>query len=227
MEEKAELERRRKEREEAHLYTSIVVGTNENFAAYQGFDLFPTSGAYLPEAEYAPKSYRLLKSTRLGDFNKLVAADLNVDPHFVRLWALVNRQNLTIRPDVPMTWPTLTIEEAAQKLQSKAPLKLWAEIAKPNAEGQPDWIDVQTIANLQSPTKPILLFLKHFDAEKQELRGCGHVYIAKQKKVAELGPLILERMGWPAGANLRLYEVSYTSHPVSTSLIVSRRSKAL
>lgn len=209
MEEKAELERRRKEREEAHLYMTLAVGSDENFAAHQGFDIFPPLQTAVTDSPSAPKTYRVLKSTTLADFNRMVATDLNVDPDLVRPWGLVGRQNNTVRPDVPMIWPGITIEEACHKLQAKTPFRIWVEIAKRNADGQPDWIDAQAITNTQSPNKPILLFLKHFDAEKQTLFGQGHVYIGKHKKISELGPIILERMKWPAGINLRLYEVSF------------------
>lgn len=68
----------------------------------------------------------------------------------------------------------------------------------------------------------ILLLLKHFDIETQSLRGVGHVYISKEKKVEELVPLIMKKMGWgdklPADEKLSLWEVR---HPSDLETLVS------
>ena len=185
----------------------LSVGTDKNFNAYQGFDIFPPQGQVGPEPSAFPKIYRLLKGTIMKDLNKMVANDLSIEEDLVRPWAMVGRQNNTIRPDVPMSLPNLTIEEACNKLQSKVPFRMWFESTSRNASGEPDWIDTQTLTNANASTKPILLFLKHFDAEKQTLTGQGHAYIGKHKRIAELGAIILERMGWEAGVTLKLYEV--------------------
>jgi ubiquitin carboxyl-terminal hydrolase 7 len=42
----------------------------------------------------------------------------------------------------------------------------------------------------------IVLFLKYFDVENQALRGVGHVYLSKEKKVEDLNPSIMKKMGW-------------------------------
>ncbi len=51
-----------------------------------------------------------------------------------------------------------------------------------------------------------MVFLKHFDTWKQTLCGVGKVYIQRMAKVADLVPLINERMCWIPGTPLRLYE---------------------
>jgi len=51
-----------------------------------------------------------------------------------------------------------------------------------------------------------MVFLKHFDTSKQTLCGIGKVYIPKTSKVADLVPLINERMRWPPGTPLKLFE---------------------
>lgn len=206
-EERAEAERKRKEREEAHLYLTLTVGSNRNYTVHQGFDIFPLPNQVPPDSPSAPKIYRLLKTMSMTDFTKMIATDMEVEEDLIRPWGLVGRQNNTVRPDVPMVWPDLNVDAACQKLQAKVPYRMWIEIASRKPDGEPDWADLNVVTNLQSSSKPILLFLKHFDAGKQTMLGKGHVYIGKHKKIAELGPLILERMGWPTGTQLRLYEV--------------------
>jgi len=51
-----------------------------------------------------------------------------------------------------------------------------------------------------------MVFLKHFDTSKQALYGIGKVYIPKTAKVADLVPVINERMRWTPGTPLKLYE---------------------
>lgn len=207
-EERAELERRRKEREEAHLYMQVYVGADENFREHQGFDIFPTAPNLIaPDSPALPRLYRLLKSTPLSTFNQMVADELGVDKDLVRPWGLVGRQNGTIRPDTPLVWDNVTVEEAAHKVQARMPpLRIWIEVAERRPDGTPDFYDFETLTDLKNPTMPTLLFLKHFDVKQQTLKGAGHVFIGKHKKISDLGPLIVERMKWPQGVNLRLFE---------------------
>ena len=51
-----------------------------------------------------------------------------------------------------------------------------------------------------------MIFFKHFDTSKQALYGIGKAYIQKTAKVADLVPIINERMWWTPGTPLKLYE---------------------
>jgi ubiquitin carboxyl-terminal hydrolase 7 len=90
---------------------------------------------------------------------------------------------------------------------------VWAEVAEEvNADGEPIWPSYQSQPNgVIVKNDTILLLLKHFDIDAQTLRGVGHVYISKEKKVEELLPMILKKMGWgeklPAEEKLLLWEV--------------------
>ncbi|KAL9081920.1 MAG: hypothetical protein Q9159_006904 [Coniocarpon cinnabarinum] len=211
-EERAELERRRKEREEAHLYMQVLIASDVNFNEHQGFDIFPGTNTHnyqllAPDAPSLPRVKKVLKSTPLATFTEIVAEEMGMDTDLIRPWGLVGRQNGTIRPDTPLIWDNVTIEEAAQKIQARMPpLRIWVETAQRREDGTPDFYDFETLTNSKNPETPTLLFLKHFDAKAQTLKGAGHVYIGKHKKISELGPLIQEKMGWPQNTNLRLFE---------------------
>ena len=208
-EERAEMERRRREREEAHLYMQVLVGSNAQFSEYQGFDLMPgTTNQHLaPEAPSLPRVKKILKSTPMADFIETVAADLGVEQDLVRPWGLVGRQNGTVRPDAPLSSDDMTVENAAHKIQARMPpFRVWVEVAERKADGTPDFYDAETLMDIRHPECPTLLFLKHFDARAQTLKGAGHVYVGRHQKIADLGPIILEKMNWQQGTNLRLYE---------------------
>lgn len=56
-------------------------------------------------------TFRVAKQQPFLDFKSKLAQDLGYQPHQIRLWVLVNRQNKTVRPDtvVTETDPTLSM----------------------------------------------------------------------------------------------------------------------
>jgi ubiquitin carboxyl-terminal hydrolase 7 len=54
-----------------------------------------------------------------------------------------------------------------------------------------------------------MVFLKHFDTSKQTLQGVGKTYVQKNSKVADLYPIINERMRWSPVTPIKLYEVGH------------------
>jgi ubiquitin carboxyl-terminal hydrolase 7 len=145
-----------------------------------------------------------------------IATDIGQDPRRVRVWIMVNRQNKTIRPDQPVMDLRPTVEETYGRAtaQRDQAFRLWVEVAEEvNAEGEAIWPTFQGQTNgVIVKNDLILLFLKWFDVESQVLRGLGHLYISKEKKVEELVPIILKKMGWgdklPGDEKMMLWEVS-------------------
>lgn len=192
---------------------TVTVAINENFCAYQGADLVWWDGPLDDPA--VPRTYRLRKSTTIAALCEEVAANMKFDVGLLRPWVMVNRQNKTIRPDQPITSPTMTIEEAWAKYGTRQtqPFRVWMEITNRDEQGQPIWKDVPTQLNGQTTNKPIILFLKHFDPVSQTLMGVSNVYMGRQERVTDLAPPILERMDWPTGTQLKLYEVQHHTVP--------------
>ena len=73
------------------------------------------------------------------------------------------------------------------------------------------------------PAGSIMVFLKHFDTSKQTLCGVGKAYVLRSSKVGDLVGLINERMRWPPGTPLKLYEVRRELNPKEVGLIVKLR----
>lgn len=194
-EDKAEALRKKKEREEAHLYTNVGVITEQTFQSHHGFDLFSTE---LPDDDPAlPAQYRVLRTKKISEFAKEIAEERGLNEEAIRFWVMVNRQNKTTRPDQVIRDSNLTVEEAYTKFGTKGGLfRLWMEVATPGPDGKPTPWDEDTV----------LVFLKNFDVATQTLSGVGPVYVRKNQKVAELASTILERMNWPAGTEFTLYE---------------------
>ena len=197
------------------MYLNVRVITDDTFRAYSGTDL--TVWEINNNDPSAPRAYRVLRKSTVKELIERIADETGSDPKRIRVWAMVNRQNKTIRPDVPIPDPNITVEEAYQKLAGtkSQDLRLWAELAEEvDSEGNPVWPTHTTLQNGASgKTDIIVLFLKWFDIEEQTLMGAGHIYISREKKVEDLVPVILKKMQWPEKSptgdktQLKLFEV--------------------
>lgn len=212
MEERALSERRRKEKEEAHLYMSVLVATEENFKAYQGVDLVPWQNEDA-EDPATPKTHRMLKSMTVADFTTYIAKHLEKESDLLRPWIMVNRQNGTVRPDHPLNWQDMTLQEAADKFSTRtSPFRVFMEETVRDEQGRPIW-PVEDVPSspvngqVAQQQKPIILFLKHFDVDRQHLQGVGHIYMSPLDRACDVAPRIMDIMGWEAGSvDIELFE---------------------
>jgi ubiquitin carboxyl-terminal hydrolase 7 len=195
-EDRAEMLRRKKEREEAHLYMNVGVLNDDEFKSHHGFDLTSTD---LPAEDPAlPKQYKTLRTKKVSEFAQLIAEERGLNAESIRFWVMVNRQNKTTRPDQVIRDQSMTLEDAYTKFGTKGQIfRLWMEVAPAVTSGQPtSWPDNESI----------LIFLKCFDIVAQTLTGVSSVYVRKSQKVSELAPIILSKMDWPAGTDFTLFE---------------------
>ncbi|KAK2794704.1 hypothetical protein FQN52_007474 [Onygenales sp. PD_12] len=204
-EERTEFLRKKKEREEQHLYMNVGVVDDDTFKHHHGFDLtHPDPNP--PQDDATAISFRVLRAKTVGEFAAEVAEGKGLEPAQVRLWVMVNRQNKTTRPDQPLRDPEMSIEEAFSRYGTKGNnFKLYLEVNEGSLDDVSPWPELQqAAANGANGTS--LIFLKHFDILGQSLTGVGHVHVKKQAKVSDLAPIILRYMEWPAGTQFMLYE---------------------
>lgn len=196
-EERLQLEARKREREEQHLYLTTKIITEDTFKVHQGFDLATFEERNLPASELP--SFRVLKNEPYLTFKNRLAQEYNLSPQAFRLWVLVNRQNKTVRPDtvVPENDPNLTLEMVRDRMASRQnDLRLFLEILTP--ESRPPASDPQQ--------PPLMIFLKYFDVSRQSLTGIGRVYVNRNQKVSDLVPTINEMQRWAPQTQIKLYE---------------------
>jgi ubiquitin carboxyl-terminal hydrolase 7 len=100
------------------------------------------------------------------------------------------------------------VEEASSKFGTKtAQFRLWIEKAEArDDDGTPLFGDRGIELKNAQNTRPMMLFLKHFDIKTQSLFGIGNFYAAPQDKVSDLGPQICKMMGWPISTPFKLSE---------------------
>ncbi|EGN95429.1 hypothetical protein SERLA73DRAFT_76534 [Serpula lacrymans var. lacrymans S7.3] len=193
-EERLQIEAKKREREEQHLFLTAKVITDDTFARHEGFDLATFDEKNWPPSELP--SFRVLKQETYNTFKSRVAQHFNFAENKVRLWVLVNRQNKTVRPDTPIpeNEPTLTVEIIRNNMAARQnDLRLYLDVIPDPSKPEP-------------PAGSIMIFVKHFDTSKQTLFGIGKVYVQRNSKVVDLHPVINERMRWTPGTPLKLYE---------------------
>jgi ubiquitin carboxyl-terminal hydrolase 7 len=98
--EREQLEAKRREKDEQHLYLTAKVITDDIFSRHQGFDLASFDDKNLPATELP--TFRVLKTENFLTFKQRIAQYFKIPEREFRLWVLVNRQNKTIRPDTPI-----------------------------------------------------------------------------------------------------------------------------
>ncbi|KAH7915018.1 hypothetical protein BJ138DRAFT_1170257 [Hygrophoropsis aurantiaca] len=191
-EERLQVEAKKREREEQHLFLTAKVITDDTFAHHEGFDLASFDEKNWPPSELP--SFRVLKQETYNTFKSRVANHFNLPENKIRLWVMVNRQNKTVRPDTPIpeNEQQLTVEVIRNNMAARQnDLRLYLDV-------------------IADPNKPapgaIMIFIKHFDTSKQTLYGIGKVYVARNCKVSDLHSVINERMRWTPGTPLKLYE---------------------
>ncbi|KAF9792792.1 cysteine proteinase [Thelephora terrestris] len=192
-EERVQMEAKKKEREEQHLFLTAKVITDETFSRHEGFDLAVFDERNWPLSDLP--TFRVLKQETYSVFKSRVAQHFGYPESQIRLWVLVNRQNKTVRPDahIPENEPSLTVEMIRNNMavRQQSDLRLYLDI-------------------LPEPSKDsagtIMIFLKHFDTTRQSLYGIGKIHMPRASKVSDLIPIVNERMRWASATPLKLYE---------------------
>ncbi|KAJ3051463.1 hypothetical protein HK097_007526 [Rhizophlyctis rosea] len=211
--EKIALEKRKKEREEAHLFMWVKVLTDEHISKHEGFDLCNFEDKQLPVTQV--ESLKVRKDSTFAEFKKQVGEVLGIAPEKFRLWTMVGRQNKTVRPDVPIYDSLLdwTMTDVAKKYLKAGVNELRLYLETPDKEEgehkNPQTGQVQYFLPVteQANHPHFILFLKHYDPVEQKMRYAGKLTIrTKSTRIQDLIPMINEKMGWAPNTDIRMYE---------------------
>ena len=103
------MEVQKREREEQRLLLTVRVITDETFSHHEGFDLAAFDKRDSPLSD--PPTFRIPKQETYSIFKSKVAQHFGYPESQFRLWALVNRQNGTLRPNayIPENEPSLSM----------------------------------------------------------------------------------------------------------------------
>ncbi|KAJ8446165.1 hypothetical protein Cgig2_015936 [Carnegiea gigantea] len=195
--EQEEKEHKKKEKAEAHLYTIIKVARDEDLAEQIGKDIFFD----LVDHDKV-KSFRIQKQMPFTAFKEEVAKEFGIPVQFQRFWLWAKRQNHTYRPNRPLTASEEAqsvgqLREVSNKVHN-AELKLFLEVEL--------GADLRPIPPPDKTKDDILLFFKHYDPEKEELRCVGRLFVKANGKPGEILSKLKEMVGYAGDEEIELYE---------------------
>ncbi|KAI9256173.1 hypothetical protein BY458DRAFT_519583 [Sporodiniella umbellata] len=201
-EEKRILELKRKEKEEQMYYMKTFLATRESFQSNLGFDFTDFDERNATQNNILIS--RVRKDQTFGEFKADIAHWRGISENEFRLWLLVNRQNRTVRLDLPISddESTSTLDEVRQRYATnQASLRLYMEEASFNEENQP-------IFHPGSEDRSVyaLIFIKAFSPEEQILRGMGHFYAPKEVKIHTVLNELKQVAGFQESEDISIYE---------------------
>ncbi|KAI8880799.1 cysteine proteinase [Backusella circina FSU 941] len=193
---------KQKERDEQFLYMKTFIATDKTFAANHGFDF-----ADFDEKNAENNHLTILRTRKdqpFGEYKAELAQAMSIRPDEFRLWIMVNRQNRTVRIDMPILneESASTIEEIRQRYSAtQTNLRLYLERAMYDADGNP----VFPLAPQESSGLS-LVFIKLFTPSTQTIQGVGHIYVTKNAKVESAIKPIKELLECPEEQDIVLFE---------------------
>ncbi|KAI3951352.1 hypothetical protein MKW92_031050 [Papaver armeniacum] len=197
-EEKEAEELKKKEEAEARLYTIIKVSRNEDFSKQIGRDICFD----LVDHEKVC-SFRIHKQIRFNLFKEKIAKEFGVPVQFLRFWVWAEGTDHSYRPERP-----LTLQEETQfvgqlefsfKTAFHTEINLFLEI-EVGTELHPIPLPCY------SPKEDILLFFKLYDAEKEEIRYAGRLFVKGSGKPFDILKKLNEMAGFSTDEEIQLYE---------------------
>jgi ubiquitin carboxyl-terminal hydrolase 7 len=193
--EQEDKERRKKEKQEAHLYTHIKIATDKDLGAQIGqqlhFDLVDFENPDILKL-------RVQKQAPFSEVKSQVEAQLGVPVDQQRFWSWAHRENRTYRPS--KAFSTADDDTRLQDLSSennqhtKNTMNLFLET--PTSE--------KMLPQLQE--RDILLFFKLYDVETQKLTYVGREFVSQNSKVRDLCPKMCQLAGFSLDEDLHVYE---------------------
>ncbi|KAI7896456.1 uncharacterized protein EV154DRAFT_239233 [Mucor mucedo] len=197
--EKATIEKRKKDRLDMQLNVKVAVVTDDSFKEYQGFNLAAFDDRYL-EASDNVDIFKALKTEKISAFKQQLIDHYKVEPERFRLWSILYRQNKTVRVDQPLSLADerTTVEKMREATcvssLNNGFTKFYMEIAEKDKP-------LPVLKNDQ-----MLVFVKYFDVKQQKLRGLGHIFVSLSDKVGSILSILVEKAGLPKSTSIQLYE---------------------
>lgn len=192
-------EQKRREKEEQHLYMKTLIATDDTFIANTGFDF-----VNFDEKEAVNNHLivqRVRKDVSFGSFKEELAKALGTTVDYFRLWLMVNRQNRTVRVDmpIPVEEDNSTLEDIRQKYSTNQNvLRFYLEKCES--------VDPQGGPIYPTTSDAILLFIKHFKPEHQLIHGVGHLYVPKDEKVHSIVSTLKQMVQFSEDQEILLFE---------------------
>ncbi|XP_048426479.1 ubiquitin C-terminal hydrolase 12-like [Pyrus x bretschneideri] len=178
-------------------YTIIRAVRDEDLAEQIGRDI------YFDLVDHDKvRKFRIHEQMPFNLFKEEVAKEFGIPVRFQRFWIWAKRQNHTCRPHRPLTpgeesQSVGQCREVSNKMHNKE-LKLFLEV-----EFGPN---LRPIPPPEKTNEDILLFLKLYEPEKQELRFVGRLFVKSSSRPVDILAKLNQFAGFPLDEELEIYE---------------------
>ncbi|OLL21788.1 Ubiquitin carboxyl-terminal hydrolase 21 [Neolecta irregularis DAH-3] len=193
-------EARRKEKEEAHLFMSVRVLQLVHFKQHQGFDLGLLEDSENNSETSLALKFKVPKVSTFLQFKQRFEQECDLSSLKFRFWICVNRQNKTVRPDIPIldSEDDSTMETLANRLTNgRVELRLWLETMP---------LEEQWQTNGSINHQNILIFCKCFDVVEQRLFGFGSFYVNRMSHIGDFAIKAKKALDWPDTTPIKIFE---------------------
>ncbi len=186
---------RRKEKQEAYLYMTVRILTEDQFVGHQGNDLYDPEKVVYHE-------FRVRKADTLREMIGQLSEQMKHPPNQMRVWPMNHRTNQTLRPtlvDMEQDLDKSVIEVA----DNIVPWTIFLELAAACPS------DLPAVPRELAPfdkDQDVMLFLKYYDPAAEKIHYVGHMYISITAKLSSIMPELTRRAYLPADTRLTLFE---------------------
>ncbi|PHT51573.1 Ubiquitin carboxyl-terminal hydrolase 13 [Capsicum baccatum] len=196
--EQEEKEQKRKEGEEARLYTIIKVARDEDLGEQIGKEI------YFDLVDHDKvRAFRILKQMPFTQFKEEVARTFGIPVKFQRYWLWEKRENSTYRPYRALT--------AQEEIQSVGELRDVSN--KGNSAEIKLFLEVELCLDLRPLSPPgkvkeeeILIFFKLYDPLKENIRYIGRLSVKGSGKLQDILSKLKEFAGVSPNEEIELYK---------------------
>lgn len=184
---------RRKERNEAHLYMTINVFTEDSFMGHKGVDLYDS----YREASCLKTSFKVKKSTTLKEVVETIAEQMKYPPDGIRLWPITLRANDTCRP-TGLDFECEQGRPVTDVCEAQNPWNVFCEMIE---------VDSDRLAlEPYDRENNVLIFFKFYDPKHKILSYFCHLHCSTHSTGRELLPILNKKAGFDPDTLLDLYE---------------------
>ncbi|CAG8712653.1 11386_t:CDS:2, partial [Acaulospora colombiana] len=212
--EDAQVRARRRESEGQRKDVTVKVVTEQSFRQHQGFDIVTLGGTDDPPP--ALLTFRVPQQESYYNMVSRIVEEIKVPRNRIRLWDIIKRQNKSIRPNQALTELRSSLS-MSHRLQKTSLLTICIAIGSKYSKTYYGEVSYLFLDLLSEPRESessedqdtIMIFLKYFDANKQELYGVGNFHVKRENKVEKLSRLVRKKMGWPQTSRIQIPLVFY------------------
>ncbi|KAI8143191.1 ICP0-binding domain of ubiquitin-specific protease 7-domain-containing protein [Fennellomyces sp. T-0311] len=170
---------------------NLIIVTDDTFRDSKVLDPFDIN------SRCVTKVVRNMYSTTVNDIYAFISEHFSVPKETFRLWTIIQRVNKTLRVDAALD--TSDIQSNFRTVLDKYHVK------RLDGDNYLFYLEYHSGKNLNE--NDILIFIRYFDAEVQNVRGISHLVIDKHKKIGSITDTVNAMVGNPSDTALEFYDV--------------------